>query len=300
MPDVAVTGASGLLGSALVPALAGAGYRVTRLVRRRPTGDEIHWDPATGTIESAALEGIQAVVHLAGENIGVRWTAARKRRIRASRVEGTLLLSRTLAALRQPPQVLISASAVGIYGDRGDELLTESSPLPSPPTDFLVQVGKDWEAAAQTATGAGIRVVTPRFGIVLARSGGALARMLPPFRLGLGGPFGGGRQWMSWISIDDVVGVILYALSTESLAGAVNATAPNPVSNREFARTLGRVLRRPTILPLPAAAIRLGLGEMGSVALLQSQRVVPARLLQSGYRFRHPQLEGALRAVLGR
>jgi uncharacterized protein (TIGR01777 family) len=295
---VAVTGASGLLGSALVPALTSAGHRVTRLVRRHPRADEIRWDPAAGMIDAGPLEGIQAVVHLAGENIGARWTAARKRRIRESRVGGTQLLSRTLAGLRQPSRVLISASAVGIYGSRGDELLTESSALPSPPGDFLAQLGREWEEATQPAASAGVRVVPLRFGIVLAPSGGVLARMLPPFRLGLGGPFGDGRQWMSWVSIEDVVGAILHALSTEELAGPVNATAPQPVTNRVFATTLGRVLHRPAILPLPSIAIKIALGEMGSVALLGSQRVVPPRLLRSGYRFRHPELEGALRAVL--
>jgi uncharacterized protein (TIGR01777 family) len=300
LPHVAVTGASGLVGSSLVAALTRAGHRVTRLVRGHPQSAEIHWDPVGGTIDAAGLEGIDAVVHLAGENIGARWTAARKRRIRESRLGGTLLLSRTLAALPQRPAILISASAIGIYGNRNDELLTESSPLPSPPEDFLVQLGKEWEQATHPAAAAGIRVVTPRFGIILARTGGALAKLLPPFRMGLGGRFGDGRHWMSWVSIEDVIDAIVHVLSTESLAGPVNVTAPNPVVNREFAATLGRVLRRPALLPLPAAAIKIGLGEMGSVALLHSQRVVPSRLLQSGYRFHHPQLEGALRAALGR
>ncbi len=296
-PHVVVTGASGLLGSSLVPVLASAGQQVTKLVRRHPRPDEIRWDPAAGTIDAASLEGLGAVLHLAGENIGARWTAARKRRIRESRVGGTRLLASTLAGLRRPPRVLVSASAVGIYGNRGDELLTDSSLLPSPPTDFLAQTGREWEQATDAAAGAGIRVVMLRFGVVLARSGGMLGKALLPFRLGLGGPFGSGRQWMSWISIEDAVGAMLHALASEPLAGPVNATAPNPVTNREFAATLGRVLHRPAVLPLPSVAIKLVLGEMGAVAMLGSQRVIPTRLLQSGYRFRHPELRAALEAL---
>jgi uncharacterized protein len=295
--SVVVSGASGLLGSSIVPALISRGFRVSRLVRRRPGPGEIAWDPGTGTIDAAALEGVGAVVHLAGENIGVRWTTARKRRIRESRVDGTRLLAEALGQLHQPPRILVSASAVGVYGDRGDELLTDSSPLPAAPADFLARVGREWEEAANAAATGGVRVVVLRFGVVLARSGGMLARLLPPFRLGLGGRFGSGRQWLSWIAIEDVADAVLHALLTESMAGPVNATAPNPVTNREFAATLGRVLHRPAGLPLPAAAIRLALGEMGRVALLGSQRVVPSRLLQTGYRFRQPELKGALESL---
>lgn len=298
-PHVVVTGASGLIGSSLVPWLTADGFRVTRLVRRPPrAADEIRWDPLTSSLDPSALEGVHAAVHLSGENIGARWTPARKRRIRDSRVVTTRLLSQTLAGLRRPPRVLVSASAVGIYGNRGDDVLTESSALPSPPGDFLAELGQEWEAALEPAAALGIRAVPLRFGLVLAREGGVLGRMLWPFRLGLGGPFGGGRQWMSWISILDVVGAIRHALSKESLTGPVNATAPTPVTNREFASTLARVLHRPAILPVPAAAIRLALGEMGTVALLGSQRVVPSRLLQSGYQFRYPRLKEALEALL--
>ena len=299
LPRVVVTGASGLIGSALVPLLTGAGSHVIRLVRHPPqSSDEIGWDPGAGALDPAALEGAHAVVHLSGENVGYRWTAARKRRIRASRVDTTLLLSRTLARLRRPPQVLISASAVGIYGNRGDEVLTESSALPSAPSDFLAELGREWEVALEPLVGTGIRAVPLRFGLILAREGGVLGRMLLPFRLGLGGPFGAGRQWMSWISIMDAVSAIRHALGTESLAGPVNATAPNPVTNREFVSTLAGVLHRPSILPIPAMAIRVALGEMGSVALLGSQRVVPARLIESGYQFRHQLLQEALQALL--
>jgi uncharacterized protein (TIGR01777 family) len=294
-----VSGASGLIGSALIRRLAADGHRVTRLVRRPAGPGEVTWDPAIGTIDAQKLAGVDGVVHLAGENLGHRWTRSRKASIRDSRVRGTGLLSETIARLERPPRVLISASAVGIYGNRGDELLTETSPPGDPNRDFLVAVCLEWEAAADSARAAGIRVVHPRFGVVLSPEGGALGKLLPPFRLGLGGHLGEGSQWMSWISIHDAVGVIRYALLAD-LHGPINATAPEPVTNRDFTRTLGRVLRRPTILPVPAVALRLALGEMADRTLLSSARVLPSRLLQSGFRFEYPELEGAFRQVLGK
>jgi uncharacterized protein len=299
MPHVAVSGASGLIGSALVEELTRRGHRVKPMVRRPARPGEISWDPARGRLDPADLEGVDQVVHLAGENVGARWTPARKARIRNSRVQGTRLLSETIARLEPPPAVLVSASAVGIYGNRGSEPLSEASPT-GDPSNFLVAVALEWEAAAEPASAAGVRVVHPRFSVVLSPEGGALKRMLPPFRLGLGGRIGLGARWMSWISIDDAVGVILHALSTDSLRGGVNATAPVPLTNRDFTRTLGRVLGRPTPFILPPAALRLALGEMADGTLLTSARVLPSRLLESGYRFRHPDLESALRHVLGK
>ena len=295
---VAVSGAGGLIGSALLPHLARRGHRVSRLVRRSAVPGEISWDPSRGVLDAADLEGVDAVVHLAGENVGARWTSARKKRIRSSRVAGTRLLSETLARLRRRPGVLVSASAIGIYGDRGNETLTESSGLGNGDRDFLVSVTQEWESAADPARGAGIRVVHPRFGVVLSPAGGALERLLLPFRLGLGGRLGSGSQWMSWISIDDTIGAIDQALSNPELNGPVNVTAPEPVTNREFTRTLGRVLSRPTLFPVPAAALRLALGEMAEGTILASARVLPARLVEVGYQFSQPRLEDALRHVL--
>ena len=301
---VAVSGASGLLGRALVPFLTTGGHDVVRLVRGRQTPaqgpSEVYWNLHTGRIESEKLEGLDAVVHLAGENIGARWTADRKRRIRESRAIGTRFLCEALARLRRPPKVLVTASAVGIYGNRGDEVLTEGSATLADAPDFLVEVGREWEGATEPARAAGIRVVMTRFGPILSPAGGLLQRMLPPLRAGLGGPLGTGRQWMSWISIDDAVGAVHHAIMTETLSGPVNTTAPEPVTNEEFTATLARVLGRPALLRVPAPALRLALGEMGEVAVLGSARVVPERLTQAGYRFRHPALEGALRFVLGR
>jgi uncharacterized protein len=297
---IAVTGSSGLIGAALIQRFGEGHYRITRLVRRAAGPGEASWDPIGGRLDPAVLEGVDAVVHLAGENVGTRWTTARQRRIRESRVSGTKLLSQSIARLRRPPRVLISASAVGIYGNRGDEILTEASPAGDPSSDFLASVSLEWEGAADPARAAGIRVVHPRFGVVLSPAGGALSKMLLPFRLGLGGRLGRGTQWMSWISIDDAVGAIHHALETDTLRGPLNATAPNPLTNRDFTETLGRVLRRPTPFPVPAAALRLALGEMADETLLASTRVLPARLLQSGYQFRHPDIEGALRHVLGK
>ena len=299
MLHVAVTGASGLIGSAVIKRLEAAGHRVSRLVRHQARPGEILWDPAAGSLDPRGLEGVDAVIHLAGENVGARWTAARKARIRSSRVAGTRLLSETLAALQRPPQVMISASAVGIYGNRGDEVLTEASSPGERDRDFLVSVTEEWERAADPARAEGIRVVHPRFGIVLSPAGGALRKLLLPFRLGLGGRLGSGTQWMSWISIDDVVEALLHLLD-DSLEGPVNLTAPTPVTNTDFTRILARVLSRPAILPVPEAALRLALGEMADGTILSSARVIPSRLLEAGFRFGQSDLASALRHVLGK
>ncbi|HEY5939202.1 MAG TPA: TIGR01777 family oxidoreductase [Gemmatimonadales bacterium] len=293
-----MTGASGLIGSALGRRLAAAGHRVTAIVRRMASAGEISWDPENGRLEAGQLEGVDVVIHLAGENIGTRWTAARKRRIKGSRIGGTGLLAQSIARAKHRPRVLVSASAIGIYGNRGDEVLTENSPPGNPELDFLVEVGQEWEAAAEPARDAGVRVIHPRFGLVLSSDGGALKKMLLPFRLGLGARLGSGNQWMSWISIDDVVGAILHALRMESFSGPVNLVAPEPVRNRDFTATLGRVLSRPTPFAVPAAALRLALGEMADPTLLASARVLPKRLLASGYRFEHPDVGTALQHVL--
>jgi uncharacterized protein (TIGR01777 family) len=254
------------------------------------------WNPDRGELPAGPLEGFDAVIHLAGENIaGGRWTAARKRRIRDSRVNSTRLLAGTLASLRRPPKVLLSASATGIYGNRGSELLSEESPLAD---DFLARVCRDWELATQPADAAGIRVAWLRFGIILSPRGGALAKMLPIFNLGLGGVVGGGRQTWSWVSLTDVIGVMQHTLFTDTLRGAVNVVAPNPVTNREFTQALGRVLGRPTFLPVPGLALRLLLGEMAGATLLASAQVQPKLLLETRYEFRHPELEPTLRDLL--
>jgi uncharacterized protein (TIGR01777 family) len=295
---IAVTGASGLLGSAFVPFLTAGGHEVRRLVRRAPQSEEeIRWDPARGEIAAAALEGVAAVVHLSGENVAAgRWTDARKARIRTSRIDSTRTLARALASLKQRPKVLISASAIGYYGDRGEEWVTESS---RPADDFLAELAVDWEAAAGPAAEAGIRVAHPRIGVVLSPAGGALGKLLPPFRLGLGGVVGPGSQYMSWVALDDVLAGLHHALVDESVSGPFNLVAPEPVTNREFTKTLGRVLGRPTVAPLPAFVLKAVLGEMADATLLASTRVRPDRLLSSGYRFRFPHLEGALRHMLG-
>ena len=297
---VVVSGASGLVGAALVAFLTTGGHRVGRLVRSLPRGDEdeIHWDPAAGRIDAARLEGIDAVVHLAGENIaGGRWTTATKARILESRCRGTRLLSESLARLRRPPRVLVSASAIGYYGHRGAASLDEDS---EPGSGFLASVCKDWEAATAAASDAGIRVVRLRLGVVLTAAGGALAKLLLPFQLGVGGRLGSGEQYTSWISVDDVIGSVLHAIRTDELAGAVNVVAPQPVTNLEFTRTLGRVLVRPTLLPVPAAVARLAFGEMADEMLLASTRVEPTRLAATHYTFRHSTLEAALRHTLGK
>ena len=296
---LAISGATGMVGRALTPFLLTGGHDVRRLTRRAEHPGDVDWSYEEGRIDAVKLDGLDAVVHLAGENIAARWTERRKKRIWESRAIGTRFLCETLARLHRPPRVLVSASAVGIYGDRGDETLAEDSPLPARGADFLVDVAREWEAATEPARAAGIRVVNLRFGIILTPAGGALAKLLPPFRLGLGGRVGTGRQWMSWIGIDDAVGAIHHALLTDSLSGPVNVTAPHPRTNHEFAAALGRVLGRPSRIRVSAQAIRLALGEMGQVALLSSARVLPTRLQEAGYVFRHPHLPGALRFLLG-
>lgn len=296
---ILVSGASGLIGSALAPHLEAAGHRVTRLVRgrARPGWGEVAWDPDAGRMPPPVLEGVDAVVHLAGESITGRWTADKKRRIYDSRVRGTWIICEALRQVVRPPKSFVCASAIGYYGNRGERLLLEESRAGE---DFLARVCVDWEAAAAPAAQRGIRVASLRLGMVLSASGGALGQMLPPFRLGLGGVLGGGAQYMSWITLDDVVGAIAHVLTTESLHGPVNLVAPEPVSNRDFTKTLGRVLRRPTRFAVPAFAARLLFGEMADALLLASTRVQPGKLNASGYTFRYPELDGALRHVLGK
>jgi uncharacterized protein (TIGR01777 family) len=296
--DVAVTGSHGLIGSALCSALGAAGHRAIRVVRGATGGvDTIAWDPAAGTIDAGALEGVDAVVNLAGAPIGDRrWTEDRKRLILESRARGTQLLAGTLATLKNAPSVFVSGSAVGYYGNRGDEELTEVS---VPGVDFVAQVCTEWEGATALATVSGIRVVTIRTGLVLAKQGGVLKRLLVPFRLGLGGRTASGAQYMSWITLDDEVAAILHALTTPDLVGAANLTAPNPVTNAEFAETLGRVLRRPAVLPTPLLPLRAVYGdELVKSLLVDGQRVLPARLEATGFRFADTELEPALRHVL--
>lgn len=294
---VLVSGSSGLIGSALIERLEKEGHAVGRLVRHKPKSEhEVRWDPARLEIDREGLEGWNAVVHLAGENIASgRWTAARKKRMRESRVLGTGLLSDALAGLAEQPTAYVCASAIGFYGSRADEVLTEES---TQGKGFLPSVSLAWEAAAQPAAQVGIRVVQPRIGIVLSPSGGVLKRMLLPFKLGLGGRLGSGKQWISWISLPDLIGVLVRALEDENMSGAYNAVAPNPVTNAEFTRVLGKVLGRPTLFPMPEFALRLLMGsEMANELALSSARVEPTRLQAHHYEFQHPDLETALRAV---
>jgi uncharacterized protein len=298
-PFIAVTGASGLIGHALVARLGLEGRRVRRLVRtpdpKSPV--DIAWDPMRGTLDPRQLEGAEAVIHLAGEPIAQRWTGARREAIRESRVRGTELLARAIAALDRKPEVLLSGSAVGYYGDRGDDAVDEES---APGTDFLAGVAREWETATDAAKAAGVRVVLLRTGIVLSAHGGALERLLPLFRLGVGGPIGTGRQWMSWIALEDHLRAMEHALATVGLHGPVNLVAPNPVMNAEFASTLGRALDRPAIVPVPAFALELLYGEMARSTILAGQRVLPRKLLRSGFHFAYPTLEEALRFELAR
>ncbi|MBT3342543.1 MAG: TIGR01777 family protein [Gemmatimonadetes bacterium] len=295
---VLISGAGGLVGSALSDFLMTRTIELVRLSRSdtRQGVSAVPWDPAAGHLPPDPIEGFDAVIHLAGEGIASgRWTAAKKKRIRDSRVQGTRLLAETLARCERRPDVLICASAIGYYGDRSDEVVDEES---GPGQGFLAEVVREWEAASKPAADAGIRVVHLRLGVVLSPSGGALAQMLLPFRLGLGGPVGSGRQYMSWVTLRDVVEVIDHAMTDDSIRGPINVVAPTPVTQREFARALGRVLNRPAILPLPAWAVRLLLGEMGQELLLSSTRVRPARLVASDYHFEHDDLPTALTELL--
>jgi hypothetical protein len=299
--NVLVSGGTGLVGSSLIPALRRTGHDVSLLTRRAmlasPGGvPSYRWDPRAGTLDDAALGGVGAIVHLAGESIARGlWTKARRRRILESRVFSTRLLAERAAALPTPPSVFVSASAIGYYGNRGDEIMTEESATGS---GFLAQVSREWEAAAAPALARGIRVVFLRIGLVLDGKGGALGAMLPIFRLGLGGPMGNGRQWVSWVALEDLVGAITLALSRDDLSGPVNVVAPEPARNREFARAIGHALGRPALLPAPAFALKLLLGAMAEEALLSSTRVSPSRLLAAGYAFRFPSLTGALENVI--
>jgi uncharacterized protein (TIGR01777 family) len=300
---IVVSGSSGLVGSALVPRLRREGHEVVRLVRAAPTGaDEVRWDPAGGSLDAAALQAggpIDGIVHLAGEGIGdKRWTAEQKQKILDSRVKGTRLLAETAASLDPRPTVFVSGSAIGYYGLRGDEILDESS---SAGTGFLADVARQWEEATAPATAAGIRTVLVRTGIVLAPKGGALGRMLPLLKVGLGGKLGSGRQWWSWISLEDEVRLILHALTTESLSGPVNATAPQPATNAEITRIAAKVLGRPAVLPVPKFALGLVLGsELAEEVALAGQRVLPKAAEASGFTFSHPDAESAFRAILGK
>lgn len=294
---VLISGGSGLVGTALTTSLRRDGHSAVWLLRKGPPGaDGIRWNPLTGEFDRAGAEGFDAVVNLAGASIGEgRWTAERKLELRNSRVDLTRFLVGELSKLSRPPPVFVSASAIGIYGDRGEETLTEES---QPGSDFLAGVAQEWETAAQQAQSAGMRAVILRFGVILSARGGALAKMLPIFRLGLGGKLGSGKQWMSWVSLSDVVGITRRALEDSSMRGTFNAASPSPVRNSDYTRTLGRVLGRPTLFPAPAFALRLMLGEMADALLLASQRVIPKHLQEAGFRFEDSDLESGLRSAI--
>lgn len=296
---VAITGASGLVGSALSKELSNQGHTVLRLVRKPPqSGDEIYWDPSSGAIDANALEGVDAVVNLAGVSIaGGLWTSGRKEAILRSRVDGTRLLSETLAGLDRPPQVLVSTSAVGYYGDGGDGILTEESPSG---TGFLSDVCRAWEDAATPARESGIRVVHPRFGVVFAQEGGILPLIALPFKFGVGGNIGSGNQYMSWIAIDDLVAILIETITNNSLRGAVNAVSPNPVTNAAFTRALGATLHRPTFMKVPAKIARIVGGDLARELILVSQRAVPEKLQDAGFSFTYPNVEDALSRSLGK
>lgn len=291
---IAITGASGLVGSALSDALRGRGDTIVPVSRQARVGSA-QWDPAAGTIDAAALTGCDAIVHLAGEPVFGRWTPAKKERILRSREEGTALIARTAAALTPRPAVLVCASAVGFYGDRGGDIMTEDSPSG---TGFLAEVCRRWEAAAQPARDAGIRTAHARFGVVLSPRGGALGTMLLPFRLGLGGPLSSGSQWMSWVALDDAVAALVRLLDAGSTQGPCNVTSPAPVTNRDFTRALGATLRRPVVFPVPAFALSLLFKDAAEEAFLASTRAIPARLEASGFEFAQPEIRGALASML--
>src|SRR5262245_44337337 len=294
---IAVSGSTGLIGTALTKALMKRGDEVVALVRRavRPGERAVAWDPDAGTIDRAGLEGMDAVVHLAGENVFGRWSAAKKQRIRDSRVKGTRLISETLATLQQRPATLLASSAIGYYGDRGDESLTEES---GPGDDFLAEVSRDWEGATQVAVRAGIRVVNMRTGVVLTTTGGALGMMLPTFRIGLGGWVGSGNQYVSWIALGDIINAMLHLFDRRDISGPVNLTAPTPITNRELARTIGSVLGRPVFVAVPGFALGLAFGSEGAEMLQSGQRVLPVRLISSGFHFGFTEVEPALRHLL--
>lgn len=298
---IAVTGATGLIGAALTRHFAHGGHdilKITRSVKDDGDPSTINWQPSKGEIDPARLEGVDVIIHLAGESIaGWRWTAAKKAAIRNSRVESTRLLSETIANLKHPPRILLCASGMNYYGDGGDEIMDEDSP---PGQTFLARVCKEWEAAADPAREAGIRTLHTRFGMVLSADGGPLQQMLTPFRLGLGGKFGSGRQYWSWIAINDAVGAIDHLIMNTDLDGPVNLVSPNPARNHEFTKTLGSVIKRPTVLPVQRFAAKVALGEMANELLLASTRVHPKRLLESGYAFRYPDLDSALHHLLDR
>lgn len=295
---ILVSGASGLVGSSLVTSLKTGQHEVYSLVRTRADlhSHEMAWDAHRGVVSPALLEGLEAVVHLAGESITGRWTAEKKKHIRNSRVQGTRLLCQTLSQLQQPPAVLVCASAIGYYGNRGDEILTEQS---SKGEGFLADVVEEWEEATRLAAEKGIRVVNLRFGVILSPKGGALKQMLPPFQWGVGGKMGLGTQYMSWVALEDVISIIHDVLQQPRLAGPVNVVSPHPVTNAEFTQILGRVLHRPTFLNMPAFAVKLVFGEMGEALLLSSTRVQPKKLEQIGFQFAYPDLENALQHMLG-
>lgn len=296
---ILISGASGLTGKALVTALRAQGHSVARLVRPggAASSDDIAWDPLAATIDVAAMDGADAVVHLSGARIDEgRWTPARKAVLRSSRIDTTRVLVDALASLRHAPRVFVSASAIGCYGDRGDEILTESSSIG---TDFLSLTVRDWEAEATRAEVSGIRTVLLRFGVILSSAGGALPQMLLPFKFGLGGRLGSGKQWMSWIALEDAIGIICTAIANEKLAGPLNVVAPNPLTNADFTRIAAKVLHRPAIFAAPTFALRMALGEMADALLLASQRVIPEHLLVEGYAFRFENLESALTAIIG-
>ncbi len=290
---IAIAGASGLVGSALIPELESDGHEIVRLVRNTPKAGEIEWHPNQDEINPATIDGFEAIINLAGESIAEgRWTDEKKKRIRDSRVNGTHLISEAIAKLTTKPRVFLCASATGIYGDRGDETLDEQSESGG---GFLAGVCREWEKATEPASNAGVRVVTLRFGPILARAGGMLEKMLTPFKMGLGGKIGSGKQYISWVGIEDVTAATKLALNDESIRGPLNIVSPTPVTNERFTRALGEALSRPTVMSMPAFAARLAFGEMADEMLLVSQRVVPKRLNTAGFKFQNPDLEGAIR-----
>lgn len=293
---VAIAGASGLVGSALIPVLKKLGAQITRLVRSKPKAGEIEWHPNQDEVSSRLLEGFEVIINFAGENIaGGRWTDDQKRKIRDSRVNGTHLLSEAIAKLTKKPRVFVCASATGIYGDRDDETLDEQSESGG---GFLAGVCREWEKACEPAIKAGTRVVNLRFGPIIAREGGMLAKLLTPFKMGMGGKVGSGKQFISWVALEDAVNAVMLAIQDESIRGPLNVVSPNPVTNEEFTKTLGHVLNRPTALAMPAFAARLAFGEMADEMLLASQKVIPKRLTNAGFVFEYPELESTLKHLL--